>query len=374
MENTRTRRYPSFSLDAQAAYLLSPVELQLGDLTVTTPRGATMYLSAEARQPLTQLVELGLAVKLSAATVAFEQERVRGTRLALVHNVRRQYYALVQAASELETIEHSIALLQQVQREVSTRVIQRVALKAEGLDVDTRLARAELTRVTLRHALETQKEQFNQLLGRDVRTPFEPATLEAPVPVAATLDAAHGRALDARADIRQARIEVQQADLAQRIAEADALPDVGVAFTYLSPLNIEGMPRNIVTAALQVSWEPFDWGRKSRTAASKAIAVTQAKNAVVDAEQRAIGEVNAEFRRLELAQAELRVARLAQDAARENARVRTTQFQARAALLSDVLQSEASMADANEQYRKALRAFWDARAGLEYAVGEEQVR
>ena len=74
---------------------------------------------------------------------------------------------------------------------------------------------------------------------------------------------------------------------------------------------------------------------------------------------------------LEEMRAQLRATRIGQDAARENARMRVTQYEVQAALLSDVLQTQASLADTNSQYQQALAAFWSARADFERALGED---
>ena len=225
--------------------------------------------------------------------------------------------------------------------------------------------------MTLRHTLASQKEQLNQLIGREVQTPFD--VLDVPDMTIEEVDLAiaQGRAMESRPDVKQARIRVQQAELARKVAKADLLPDVGLAVTYYSPLNIDGAPRQIATAAIQAQWEPWDWGRKGRTVASKDLDIRQARNGVREAEDHAVLEVNSRFRGLEAARAQLRAARISQDVARENARVRVTQYDVQAALLADVLQTQAALADSDNQYQQALVAFWNARAEFERALGEE---
>jgi outer membrane protein TolC len=41
-------------------------------------------------------------------------------------------------------------------------------------------------------------------------------------------------------------------------------------------------------------------------------------------------------------------------------------------MLSDVLQSQASMAEATNQYQQALLAFWTATAEFEKSLGEDK--
>ena len=383
----RTRRMPSFSIESQASQLLTPVDISFPrgafgdypgigpipstDATVTTPRGMSLYLNAQATQPLSQLFKINLNVRLSESSLAYEREQLRAGRLALVQNVRRQYYAVLETASALDAVAAKTKLLEEMDRVSATRVAQQVVLKSDRLDVQTRLAEAELTRLTLEHTLASRKEQFNLLLGRDVRTPFEVSPIAEPSRFDVDREAAQARALDARPDIRQARVRLQQAELAHRVSKADRIPELALAVSSLMPVNIDGAPKNISTVAIQAKWDVFDWGRKGRTVAAKGLEIRQAKNSMFDAEQKAVLEINDEFRRVDAARAQLRVARLAQEHARENARVRMNQYELRAALLSDVMLAESNLAASDDQYTRALLSFWTALADLDHALGEE---
>jgi len=67
----------------------------------------------------------------------------------------------------------------------------------------------------------------------------------------------------------------------------------------------------------------------------------------------------------------LGVGQLAQETQREMLRVALNKYKDKAALLKDVLQVQASSADANNQYQQALLSLWTARADFEKAIGEE---
>jgi len=387
LETARSRRLPKFTLEAQASQLLRPVHVLFpqgafgtypgigpvpaADTAVTTSAQPVMVLNAQATQPLSQLYELTLNVRMSEAAVELERETVRATRLTLVYEVKRLYYSIVRSESAIEAADHTLALLRELGRVSADRVFQKVALKSEALDVSARLARAEQQRLVLRNTVASQKEQLNQLLGRDVRTEFTTDGIPGGDVAAADLGAAQTRALEARPGLRQARLKQHQADIARRLARADRLPDLSLAVSYYSPINIDGAPRNIATVGLQFTWEPFDWGRRSRALAVKNLEVRQAVNAVRDEEDRALIEVNARFRRLEETRAAVLVAGMAQDTARETGRVRAAQYRAQSALLSDVLQAAANQADADNQYQQALADLWLATAEFERALGED---
>jgi len=389
VEVARTHRLPVFDIQGQAAQLLTPVDfafpqgafgefpgvgpIPATDTDVSVPRQLTYYFSSQVSQPITQLFRIGLGIDSARATSAIEQEHLNAQRLSVTNSVKRLYFAILQSESALDSTEQAIALYRELDRTLEVRVAQKVALRADSLDVQFRLAKEELTRTTYQNTLASQKEQLNQLLGRDVRTDFvvEPVTELSIAEV--DVDAARTRALENRPDLREARLKVEQADLDRRLKKADRIPELSVAVSYSSYFNIDVMPTNLATAGLQLKWEPFDWGRKGHELAAKTHTVTQARLAVRDTEDRIIVDVNNRFRTLSEKRALLNVARMAQATSREKLRVKTNQYQVQAALLPDVLQLRTEQASSDDQYQQALLAFWTAKADFENAIGEEVI-
>jgi outer membrane protein TolC len=298
---------------------------------------------------------------------------VRAQRLSVTNSVKRLYFSILQTESAMDTTDQAIALYRELDRMLEVRVAQKVALRSDALDVQFRLAQEQLAKTTYQNTLATQKEQLNQLLGRDVRTDFvvEPVSTLSISEI--DVNAARTRALESRPDVREARLKAEQADLDRRAKKAERIPDLSVAVSYSSYFNIDVMPTNLATAGVQLKWEPFDWGRKGRELASKTHTVEQARLAIRDAEDKVVVDVNARFRTLAEKRALLNVAQMAQATSREKLRVKTNQFQVQAALLPDVLQLRAEQAGSDDNYQQALLAFWTAKADFENAVGEEVI-
>jgi outer membrane protein TolC len=385
----RTRRLPAFEAQATASQLLSPVEFAFPagafgtfpatgpipstDTTVTLARRPTLYFSSQVAQPLTQLVRIGLGIRAAATGRDLEREKTRAQQLALVNAVKRQYFAILQTQSALEARAEAIALYRELDRTLAVRLAQKVALRGDALDVQFRLAQEELAATTSRNALATQKEQLNQLLGRDVGTPFEIEPAAAISLFDVDVEAAQRRALAARPDVIQARLTLERAELDRRITRAERIPDVSLALSYTSNLNVDVLPRHMAAAGVKVTWEPFDWGRRNHEAAAKAHTVVQARLALRDAEDKAVLDVNSRFRTLAEKRALLLVAQMAQATSREKLRVKTNHFQIEAALLPDVLQLRADLAAKDDGYQQALVAFWTAKADFDLAVGEDVI-
>ena len=386
----RTRRLPVFETEVTASQLLSPVDfgfpqgafgeypgigpIPSTDTTLSVPRQPVYYLAAQVSQPLTQLFRINLGIESAGTTRAIENERVRAERLSLINNVKRLYFAILQTTSALSANGEAIELYRELDRTLQVRVTQKVALRADALDVQFRLAQEQLERTTRQNTLDSQKERLNQLLGRDVRTPFSVEEVNANVPVDVDVQAAQTRALETRPDVREARLKLEQADLDRRMKKTDWIPEVSVALSYSSNFNIDVLPANFATVGVQLKWEPFDWGRRKHELAAKTLTVQQARLGVRDVEDRTLLEISSRFRALAEKRAMLNVAQMAQATAREKLRVKTNQYQVQAVLLPDVLQVRAELADTNDRYQQALLDFWAAKADYELAAGEEVIR
>jgi outer membrane protein len=384
----RSRRLPSFSIEGSASQLLSPVSFSFPkgafgdfatigpvpavDTTVDVPRRPTAYVSSSVSQPLTQLVKINVGVRNAVVSRDLQTEQVRSAELSVVNSVTRLYASILQTQSALEATRVALALYAELDRTVQVRVAQQVALRSDALDVQFRIAQEQLTETTVLNTLASQKEQMNQLLGRDVRTAFEVESLAVASAVDVDLTAAQQHALDRRPDVRRARLVVRQAELDRAVTRAGRLPEVSAAVSYTSNVNIDMLPANLASAGVQVTWEPFDWGRRGRELASKGRAIEQATLALREAEARAVIEVNARFRTLAEKRALLRVTELAQATGRERMRVKTNQYQLQAALLPDVLQLRSELAATDDRYQQALSAFWSAKADFALAIGEDR--
>jgi len=343
------------------------------DVKMSTPSRPTAILFGQVTQPLTQLHRIRLNIKQAALLTDIAREQLRGQEQSVLNNVKRTYYAIVQTESSLQSVRQALVFYRELERVTGDYVAQQVALKADDLEVKTRLAKTETEELTVTNKLSTLKEQLNQLMGRDIRTEFRVAAVPEQSSFETDLAAARERALDQRPEIKEAKLRVQQAELEKRVKKSEYIPDVSAALTYASPRNFDTyIPKNFAAAGVTVSWEVFDWGRKKQQLAEKQKTIEQANNSLRDAQSTVMIEVGAKMRDLQQATQTLRVAQLGQETARENMRVSINKYKLVATLLSDVLQTQATLANADYEYQKALLAFWTAKAEYEKALGADK--
>src|SRR5215813_83089 len=340
---------------------------------LTDQRKLSTVFATTAVEPLSQQYRIGLHIKLERLSHEMAQAKLRQQQNETIDEVKNTYYAILQTKSALGSVEEAVKSYQELDKVTGDYVVQQVALKADYLVVQTRLAQAQYEQLDLSSRLATQKEQLNSLLGREVVYEFEVTDASAFIPINADLTAARKVALAHRPELQQARLTVEQANLARRIKKSEYIPDVSAAFAYLMPRNFPSVvPREFANVGVTVSWEFFDWGRKKHELAEIDSTIEQAKNGLKETEDQVLVEVGDKLRKLQLTSQALRVAKLAEDSAKENLRVSTGQYKFQAVMFSDVLKSQASLAEATNQYQRALLTFWTAKAEFEKALGEDK--
>jgi outer membrane protein TolC len=341
--------------------------------SLSTPRRPTAIFAVQVLQPISQQYRIGLAIDSAKLARDEEQQKFRSQEQALINNVKQTYYGILQSESALENVRDEVKAYRELDRVTGEYVLQQVVLKSDHLQVQTRLAKAEYEALDLTNRLSTQKEQLNKLLGRDLLTDFSVGPVAEATIFAYDISSSRRRALEQRPELSEARLKIEQARLDKRLKKSEYIPDVSVGLTSLSLRNFdEVVPRNIASVGVVMSWEPFDWGRKKRQLAEKSKTIEQAENSLKETEDQILIEVGDKFRRLQQTQQALRVARLSQDAEHEALRVTQGRYKFEAALLTEVLQSQAKLADANNQYQQALLSFWTAKAELEKALGQDK--
>jgi len=245
-------------------------------------------------------------------------------------------------------------------------------LESQRLKAEVEVAKVELDALKLRNPIATQMEALNELMGRPVNTSFRTAGVEHILAEWTEPEEAIQKALVQRPEVRQASLRVQQADLDVRVKKSEYIPDLSLALTYGSAYNFQNaLPQNVVTAGVYLDWEVFDWGRKKQESSAKRHVASQARLAEEALQRRIRVEVGQALRQCSEAAQRVKVSALAQRAAREGLREQQSAFGREAVLLKDVLHSQTLLAAADDEHRRALAAYWSARAELKRVLGEQ---
>lgn len=384
----KTHRLPSFNTYAFGSELLNPISYfipqgQFGccypgigpipaqNTYLTTPSKPTATVLASMSQPLIQLYKINLYIRGQQLSIEQAEQQLREQKDTVVDQVRQAFYKVVQIDNQIESTQASIKQYEELDRITLQYVSEQVALQSENLEVKTKLAQEQLSLLKLQDKQQTAKETLNDLLGRDINTPFNTAAV---APVSADemdLPSAQAKALQNNPKVKEGEITVKQADNARAIAKSSYLPDLSFSIQYTSPIGYTFVPTNIANAGFEFRWEPFEWGRRKHEVEEKTINVQQSKLELENTKSNILINVGDQYRAVKEARAAVMVAQAAQTSSREKLREVTWQYGQQTKLLRDVLQQQASVDKANSDYDDALAEFWSAKASFEKAIGEE---
>jgi outer membrane protein TolC len=386
IESSKTQRYPQLQIAVTPAYSITPIDLTyqqgafgtypapVGPIpaqttTLTTDRGYSTAITASVSQPISQLYKIGLSIEQLGVGTDMSKQDLRNQRQTIVNNVKQAYFAVLQSQSSLESLREQVASSKELLRVVTEQAAEQTALQPALLQSRASLAQAEYSVGATRHTLASQKEQLNHLLGRDPETAFRVSEVPAATPFQNDLAAARAAALRQRPDLQKARLNIQYADYSVSLKRAEYIPDVSLVYKYIAPVTSDVLPQNISYVGIEFSWNVFDWGKKEHDIAQLERARNQSQNSAEDLASQVVLDVNSSFRKLEDSRNYLKVAELNREAARAQLRVTMDAFRQQTALLKDLLSAQASLAQANDQYRQAVLGFWEARSSFEKAVG-----
>jgi outer membrane protein TolC len=383
----RSRRLPHFQFSVLGGELLQPFDFTFAkgvfgtypgtgpipsqNAKVHTPATLTAFLNGSIDQPLTQQYKIGLGIRATELGRDIAKEDVRAERQKIAAQVRSAYFELVATQAAVDAAQEEVKTLEETQRVTLRYVAEKTVLRGDELEVDARLTKAQYNLSVAENGLTTQQEHLNQLLGRDLDTPFRVNFVPEEDTTTLTLEQVRQQASENRPEIRQAHLKEKQAEYDRRIAKAEYIPDLGLAVSYMGVQNVQVLPTNVAVAGFALTWEPFDWGRRRNRVREKSNTLAEAHNGAREAQSQIGVEVGMKYRKWKEAALLLKATRTGHEAAAEQFRVTSTRYKEQAALVRDLLQAQAQTSETAFQYQQALSSYWSSLADLRRAMGEE---
>ena len=383
----RSKRLPHFQFSVLGGELLQPFDFTFAKGTfgtypgigpipstnaeVHTPARLSAFLSGSIDEPLTQQYKIGLGIRATELGRDIAKEDVRAERQKIAAEVRNAYFDLVATQAAVDAAREGVRTLEEAQRVTQRYIAEKTVIKGDALEVDARLAKAQYDLSVTENGLATQHEHLNQLLARDLETPFRVDFIPEEDTTTLSLEEARQQASQSRPEIRQAHLKEKQAEYDRRIAKADYIPDLGLAVSYMGVQNVQVLPTNVGVAGFALTWEPFDWGRRHNRVREKSNVLAQAQNGAQEAESQIGVEVGSKYRKWKEAALLLKATRTGHEAAAEEFRVTSNKYKEQAVLVKDLLQAQARSSETSFQYQQALSSYWSSLADLRRAMGEE---
>lgn len=383
----RAKRWPVLSTSIQAGPILNQASVtfpkgSLGDYSSTgpipdrdtnigIPRRIGGFSMSQFALPLTQQPRIGLGIRSADLETKSADEQAQATAQQAVAQVRNVYFQTVALEAARATAASQVRVAEEVVRLAQKGVAEGTSLPAELAEAESRLERARADAANLEADIQNGHEQLNVLMGEPLEKRFQ-LTSRLPALGALNLEEARARAAANRPEVREARLLVEQADLAIRLKRLEWIPDVNLTLTHYGFLNSGNLaPNQIAIAGLSLSWEPWDWGRKNRESAAAHQRREQARLALTQAEAQAGLEVGRAWREWEKARRDLNAARQEVSSGAESLRVARQRYEQQSALLRTVLEAQTAWESAGQREARAAAAAGAAWSNLQLAMGAE---
>lgn len=307
------------------------------------------------------------------ASAAARSQTAADLRLA----AREAYWDAVRAAAAIDVTAAQEQRAQRLLSDTSALLDAGMAVKADVLAAQERLASARVGRITAEAAAANALAQLRSLLQLDPDVTVELAdSLAGALPDAPPpLEVLRRRALADRPELAVAAAQIAAASAREQLARAPARPDLAALaqWDYSRP-NQRYFPqqdewKESWSVGVAASWTLFDGGKsRADTAASQAgqRAAAQERDELA---RRIALEVETGRRNLESALAAVSAADDARAAARERETAARERHAAGLAAMVEILDAEAQLAAAEQQQINVRAAAWLADAALARAVG-----
>jgi outer membrane protein len=327
------------------------------DTNIHSPAQFGAFVNASATQPLTQLFKVNLAVKQARLGIDLAKEGVRAQSQDTVRQVKEAYYQVAELQAQVASARAAVQSLTELSTLTEQRLAQETVLLSDSLTVKAKLKQQRYQLLTSEDAFELQKQNLNRLLGRELRTPFSVEMVPFGELVECDLDTARKQALEQRPELRGARIQTKIADLDVRREHAKYIPDLSLQASYLGFQNVNFLPQSAGIVGFAFQWQPFDWGYKKHRIAELKATTEQKATTERDLEQRVLLDVEEKFRKLGEARILLDALTDQREAEQTKLGEVTNRYNQKAALLSDLMQQQAAVSQAEAQYQQALAGF-----------------
>jgi outer membrane protein len=379
-------RLPKVAVESRYIRLLNPISFNiapgsLGTFAATGPipsqeiaisnvKGSQTTVQLTVTQPLTQLHKINLGLEAQEQAIEDAAQKNRGDNISLAVQVQNVYLGLVDTQNALVAARDTLEFTQEMERVTKEYLKEKSVLKGDLLDVQTSRAQQEAQLAALQRSYQTQKEQLNYLLARELNTDFAVQMPTVSREVAQTIEELEAEAQRQRPDLAQAKARLKQALINTEIARAAYIPDLGVQFGYLNNGNSGLLPGTYLTVALVATWDIFDWGGREANLAARARQAEEVQLQVEDAKQRAALDVAQKFRAVQNLRAQEAAKKLGVEAAEEHHRVALAQYQVKATLAQNVLNTQAKLSMARRDYQKWQIDLAQSVAELYQSVGQ----
>ena len=341
---------------------------------VTVSQGNhNLFLSrTTVEQPLTQLIKLRAARRASDAGIRSSQADLRTAENEVALQVRQAYIQILIATSVRQALTIEIAGAEERVKEATDAVLAGNILEMAVLMQKTNVLQAKYQLRQVENQILDLNATLNGLMNLpiDEDLSLQPISLEADVTLP-SLSEYLTIGNKESPEIQSAMEAVEKAREGIRTAKADYIPQVSAFAQYTFQNGEPFLVQNDAAAGMRMTWNIFDWGKRSAAVGEKEAVLAQAEGNMQKVKQRIAVQVEKSYHDLELAKEMIATARAALSQAKETRRVGSDRLFVGVSLASEDWSAKAEEASAQANALRADLNYLLAKSALEVAAGIE---
>jgi multidrug efflux pump subunit AcrB/outer membrane protein TolC len=320
-------------------------------------------------QPLTQLVKIHAGTHAAEAEVRSSAEDRRRAENEVGLKAQEAFLGILVYERRIEAARRKIAAAEAAGTEARDAVETGAALEVRSLEAEARLLEQKNALLTAEIQVADLRTEFNDLLGMPLETRLELVPPERPAPAPAPLESLRAEALAANPEVKAAQATVEQVRQGVKAAQAAWIPDISVFAQHIFVSGIPFLPQNNWVAGGRLSYDIFDWGKRSAETAERRVQLQQAELNLARLRNRVLVEVEKARHKVERLTDLAVVAGKAAAVRREALRIASDASEMGATTMLARRQAEAALAEAEAQELEARLGLRLATAELERTIG-----
>jgi outer membrane protein TolC len=316
-------------------------------------------------QPLTTLLKIRPLNDMAQAELKASRQRAQQTENDVALKVHQLYYKVLIVQVHRAATEARIKASEDMQSERIEQVKYGSTLEENLIESRAQLLQAKQELLTTDLQLSDLKLQLNDAIGLPLTTALDldPNTAEMQPPCSRATCVTE--ALQSHPEILEARIEVEKANAAVRLAKTDLyVPDVDAFARYSYQNNVPFLAHNFGSFGIHFSYDLFDAGRKRALLRERDTQLSQAKENLARLTDEVELAVQTAYNKLERTQEMRKVSEELLALRTESNRVLQQQL-----VRGEALSSQANMATAQELDARTLLL----QSQLDYTQANDEI-
>lgn len=322
-------------------------------------------------------------VQKSLLSVDVEKSRHRQARLELIGNIQLQFLHLLKAREDMKTVQDSKKRIDTQLKAARAFVDVGMAPYLNVLQNEVELTKVNQQEIRVANSIRTSEVLLNKYLGYDtnVRIEYKGDLKDFSGVVGYTEEEAIHTSMYSRPDLIMAQKSVAVALKQSQITAGGYLPKVNVSYDnmrFKKEYSDEQYSRNDYTRSywnigMNFSWDVFDGGGTTFSFIGDRKALASLRKDYEDAMNGARADVIRSLLDINAAKELITASRKGMEAASESYDMANKRYQTSTGTITELLDAQLRLTQAEEDYSLALTEFHSARSRFFYNIGRENI-